>query len=135
MHFILVVFRNLLGCIIALFDLITRGPKLKREAQAQQAIEKELENLSLYQFFACPFCIKTRRAMHKLNLPITLRDLSTLGGMSAQSNASRASVYRNELLQGGGKIQTPCLRIQTSAGVEWLYDSSEITRYLQQRFQ
>jgi glutathione S-transferase len=60
--------------------------------------------------------------MHKLNLPIVKR------------NASQGSPFRDELLQGGGKIQTPCLRIEKDDGVEWLYESSEIISYLEKRF-
>jgi glutaredoxin len=114
--------RNLLGGIIAAIDLVTRGTKLKRTTETQQQIETELEKLALYQFFACPFCIKTRRAMYKMNLPIVKR------------NASQGSPYRDELLQGGGKIQTPCLRIDNNGSVEWLYESSEIISYLEKRF-
>ena len=114
--------RNLLGGIIAAIDFITRGSKLKRTAEAQQEVEAELEKLSLFQFFACPFCIKTRRAMHKLNLPILKR------------NASQGSAFRDELLQGGGKVQTPCLRIEQDGAVHWLYESSEIITYLEKRF-
>jgi len=122
MSFILSLIRNLLGGIIAFFDVISRGAKLKRSKEAQQQVEKDLKELTLYQFFACPFCIKTRRAMHKMNLPIVKR------------NASKGSPYRDELLQGGGKIQTPCLRIETAGEVNWLYESSEIIKYMQQRF-
>ena len=122
MKLLIKLIRNLLGGMIAFIDIISRGPKRKRSAQAQQQIETELEKLSLFQFFACPFCIKTRRAMYKLNLPIVKR------------NASQGSPYREELLQGGGKIQTPCLRIEKEEGVEWLYDSSEIIQYLEKRF-
>ena len=60
--------------------------------------------------------------MHKLNLPIIKR------------NASQGSPFREELLQGGGKIQTPCLRIEKDGGVEWLYDSKAIISYLENRF-
>ncbi|WP_299078333.1 glutathione S-transferase N-terminal domain-containing protein [uncultured Paraglaciecola sp.] len=122
MKLIINLIRNLLGGFIAIVDFITRGAKLKRAPEAQQRVEAELEKLSLFQFFACPFCIKTRRAMHKLNLPIVKR------------NASQGSPFREELLQGGGKIQTPCLRIEKEEGVEWLYDSKEIITYLQNRF-
>jgi glutathione S-transferase len=39
------------------------------------------------------------------------------------------------LLQGGGKVQTPCLRIAGEDGqVRWMYESGDIIRYLQQRF-
>jgi glutaredoxin len=122
MKLLINLIRNLLGGIIAAIDYITRGTKLKRTSQAQQQVEAELQKLSLYQFFACPFCIKTRRAMYKMNLPIVKR------------NASEGSPYREELLQGGGKIKTPCLRIEKDDGVEWLYESSEIIRYLEKRF-
>ena len=122
MKLLINLIRNLLGGIIAAIDFITRGSKLKRNAQVQQQVETELEKLSLFQFFACPFCIKTRRAMYKLNLPIVKR------------NASQGSPFRDELLQGGGKIQTPCLRIEKDDGVEWLYESSEIISYLEKRF-
>ncbi|MFB1034181.1 MAG: glutathione S-transferase N-terminal domain-containing protein [Sinobacterium sp.] len=122
MKLLINLIRNLLGGIIAAIDFITRGTKLKRTSQAQQQVETELEKISLYQFFACPFCIKTRRAMYKLNLPIVKR------------NASQGSPYRDELLQGGGRVQTPCLRIEKDDAVEWLYESSEIIRYLEKRF-
>tara|TARA_R110000868_G_scaffold138605_6_gene352831 strand:- start:80 stop:451 length:372 start_codon:yes stop_codon:yes gene_type:complete len=122
MKLLINLIRNLLGGIIAAIDFVTRGTKLKRTSEAQQQVEAELEKLSLYQFFACPFCIKTRRAMYKMNLPIVKR------------NASQGSPYREELLQGGGKIQTPCLRIEKDDGVEWLYESSEIISYLEKRF-
>jgi glutaredoxin len=122
MSLIINLVRNLLGGIIAFFDIITRGTRLKRASDAQQQIEKDLQAFTLYQFFACPFCIKTRRALYKMNLPIEKRSVS------------KGSPYREELLQGGGKIQTPCLRIQKDGETTWLYDSTAIIQYLQQRF-
>jgi glutaredoxin len=122
MSLIITLIRNLLGGIIAFCDVITRGAKLKRTTEAQQQVEKDTQSLTLYQFFACPFCIKTRRAMHKMNLPIRKRGVS------------KGSSYREELLLGGGKIKTPCLRIEAAGETTWLYESSEIISYLQQRF-
>jgi len=60
--------------------------------------------------------------MYKLNLPIT-----TL-------SVSKGSPHRETLLNGGGKIQTPCLRIEQDGQVQWLYESSAIISYLEQRF-
>lgn len=114
--------RNLLGGIIALADILTRGAKQKRTPEQQQAVNIEASQMALYQFFACPFCIKTRRAIYKLNLPIEKR------------SASEGSYYRTELEQQGGKIKVPCLRIEQDGKVEWLYESSEIIQYLQKRF-
>ena len=42
---------------------------------------------------------------------------------------------RQELLDQGGKVKVPCLRIEESEGkVSWLYDSNAIVEYLQGRF-
>jgi glutathione S-transferase len=78
--------------------------------------------MALYQYFACPFCIKTRRAIHRLNLPITLRD--------AQNDPE----HRSALATDGGKIQVPCLRIDEPSGSRWLYESNDIIAYLEDRF-
>jgi len=116
------IIRLVLGSIIAFFDLITRGPKLKRSAEAQQLVEKEIKKLSIYQFKLCPFCIKTRRAMHKLNLPIKLLD------------AKNDVESRTALLEQGGKIKVPCLRISDENGEKWMYESGDIIAYLNSRF-
>jgi glutaredoxin len=122
MKFILSAVRQFLGHLISLIDLLTRGRKLKRSDESQKQIEAELTSMSLYQFYACPFCIKTRRALHKLNLPIQTRSAST------------GSPFRQELIEGGGKIQVPCLRIEKNGISEWMYESSAIIEYLEQRF-
>lgn len=94
-----------------------------REAQAQQQVDRECKKLALYHFKTCPFCIKVRHEIARLSLPIELRD--------AQHDAR----HRNDLLNGGGKIQTPCLQITDGQGrVQWLYESNDIIKYLQQRF-
>jgi glutaredoxin len=94
-----------------------------RTAEAQQKIYLECGKLTLYHFKTCPFCIKVRHEMARLSLPITLRE--------AQHDENN----RAELLQGGGKVQTPCLRISDAQGqVQWMYESSDIIKYLQQRF-
>ena len=114
--------RNLLGGIIALLDVLTRFSKKKRSEKEQAIVNEAAKRLALYQFFACPFCIKTRRAIYKLNVPIEKR------------SASEGSKYREELLAGGGKVKVPCLRIEENGQVQWMYESSEIIRYLEQRF-
>lgn len=94
-----------------------------RPSDAQQKIDQECSQLALYHFKTCPFCIKVRHEMARLSLPIALRD--------AQHNPK----HRADLLQGGGKIQTPCLKItDTNGQIQWLYESKEIINYLQQRF-
>jgi glutaredoxin len=94
-----------------------------RSAEAQRQIDLECSQLALYHFKTCPFCIKVRHEMGRLSLPITLRD------------AQHTPEHRDALLQGGGKIQTPCLRITDAQGqVQWMYESGDIIKYLRQRF-
>lgn len=114
--------RLALGYIILFVDFITRPRKLKRTAEAQAAVEQAASGLALYQFRACPFCVKTRRALHKLNVPVALRD------------AMNDPQARQELEQQGGKIKVPCLRIEENGQSTWMYDSKAIIAYLDQRF-
>lgn len=114
--------RKILGQLIVFIDFITRPSKLKRSAEAQAAVTQSAGNLALYQFHACPFCVKTRRSLHRLNLPVALRDAK---------NDARA---RQELEQQGGKIKVPCLRIEQDGQSTWLYESKAIIAYLDQRF-
>ncbi|MEE8387695.1 MAG: glutathione S-transferase N-terminal domain-containing protein [Acidiferrobacterales bacterium] len=114
--------REGLGRIIILGDYLTRTRKLQRSAEVQAAVGKEAETLSLYQFYACPFCVRTRRAMHRLNVPIETRD------------AKMGSPHRLELEEGGGRIKVPCLRIDNGAESTWMYESVDIIRYLEDRF-
>ena len=115
--------RNGLGLIIVSADVLTRWSRVKRAPQQQQKVDEAAGDITLYHFFACPFCVKTRRAIHKLRVPIEKR------------SAVQGSPYREELVQGGGKVQVPCLRIQHGDGKEeWLYDSKQIISYLNDRF-
>ena len=94
-----------------------------RTAEHQAAINVACQKLALYHFPTCPFCIKVRHEMARLSLPIELR------------NAQHQAEHRADLLQGGGKIQTPCLKIIDAQGqVQWLYESSDIIQYLQRQF-
>lgn len=111
-----------LGQLIVLGDALTRPRPQQRSAQGQAAVNTDAAALSLYQFHACPFCVKTRRAMHRLNVPVALHD------------AKNDPVAREQLLAGGGKVKVPCLRIEESGGTRWMYESNEIIAYLDKRF-
>ena len=112
-----------LGQLIVLGDLATRPAKMKRAPDAQAAVDQAAGNLALYQFKACPFCVKIRRKLHRLNVPVSLRD------------AKNDALHRGELEAQGGKIQVPCLRIVDEHGQStWLYESKAIAAYLDQRF-
>ena len=115
--------RLIVGPIILFLDKVTTPKGIKRPEEEQQKIDNEVTNLVLYQFKTCPFCIKVKRNNKRLSLKIETRD--------AQHNQT----YREELLQGGGQIKVPCLKIVDNKGNDsWMYESDEIVQYLQDRF-
>ncbi len=115
--------RAIIGPIMLFGDWITTPKGIQRAEAQQQQVDKDTQQLTLYEFKTCPFCIKTRRALKRLSLNIERRD--------AQHNPE----HRQQLLAGGGKIKVPCLRVTDSTGAEtWMYESDDIIKYLQQRF-
>nr|WP_279291123.1 glutathione S-transferase N-terminal domain-containing protein [Pseudomonas sp. S25] len=122
LHVFIKALRVGLGQLVIFIDFITRPAKKKRTPEAQAAVEQSAKNLSLYQFNACPFCVKTRRTLHKLNVPVVLHD--------AKNNEQD----RQTLLNEGGKIKVPCLRIEEDGKTTWMYESKVIIDYLNQRF-
>lgn len=114
--------REGLGRIIVFISWLTRPTPMQRAPAEQAKVDEAAKRLSLYQFYACPFCVKTRRALRRLNLNVELRD--------AQNDVAR----RSELEKQGGKIQVPCLRIDEGDEPTWLFESSEIIAYLENRF-
>jgi len=115
--------RILLHPVMLLWELVTTPKGIVRTVAAQQEVDRQSRDLVLYQFKTCPFCIKVRREIKRLSLPIELRD--------AQHNQA----WRAELLQGSGQIQVPCLQIKDDKGnVQWLIESGKINQYLHQRF-
>lgn len=119
---LLKIIREGLGRTVAFIDQATRPTPMTRPPEVQRDVDAAAQPMALYQYFACPFCIKTRRAIHRLNLPIALRD--------AQNNPE----HRAALATDGGKIQVPCLRIDEPSGTRWLYESGDIIAYLEKRF-
>lgn len=119
----MLVIRWVLGKIILLLDWVFTPKGIKRGAEDQAQIDSQTASLSLYQYLACPFCVKVRRAMKRQTLNIETRD------------AKRCDNTRDELLEGGGRLKVPCLRIEEKNGeVVWMYESSEIIRYLEDSF-
>ncbi|MEH8015737.1 glutathione S-transferase N-terminal domain-containing protein [Rheinheimera muenzenbergensis] len=115
--------RLILTPFMLLAEKLTTPKAIARNPAEQQQVDAACQQLALYQFAACPFCIKVRKQMARLGLNIEKRD--------AQHN----QLHRNELEQSGGKVKVPCLRIETATGeVQWLYESADIIAYLQQRF-
>ena len=114
----------IVGPVLLALDRLTSPGGLQRNAADQQQVDAQTRNLVMYQFLTCPFCIRTRRAIKRLSLNIETRD------------ALRHPSSRQELLQGGGQIKVPCLRISDAQGNdEWMYESSDIIHYLQKNFE
>lgn len=107
-----------LGNVIVFIDWLTRPKKAVRSQDLQQKVQDGMSGLSLYQLYACPFCVKTRRALHALNVQINISDI----GKNLE--------HREELAKGGGRVKVPCLRIESPEGDKWLYESDDIIKYL-----
>jgi glutaredoxin len=119
----MVVVRAILGALILFFNWVFTPKSIKREANEQMLIDAQTKTMALYQYAACPFCVKVRRAMKRSALNIETRD------------AKRSEQFKEELLQGGGQLKVPCLRIEDDNGdVSWMYESGDIISYLEQRF-
>ncbi|MGS0534775.1 glutaredoxin family protein [Pseudoalteromonas sp. SaAl2] len=110
--------RWLLGSLILFFDFIFTPRSKKRPEDEQAMLDQTTSHFKLYQFKACPFCVKVRRAIKRQGLKVDTRDAKNNHG------------YRQELLEQGGKIKVPCLRIEENGQVNWLYESNDIIAYL-----
>ena len=115
--------RWLLGRLILTIYFLTSPRSIVRDKKEQDAIDALAATMSLYQFNACPFCVKVRRQLKKHSLNIELKD--------AQSNPA----FKDELMREGGKHKVPCLRIENGTqDVKWLYESKDIISFLQTEF-
>lgn len=115
------IIRWILGRIILLVNFSLPPKRRKREIHEQIKADLESKSLLLYQYEACPFCVKVRRAIRRQNLKIATVD-------------AKQSKHKEELATQAGKIQVPCLRIEEANGITWLYESKEIINYLNKRF-
>lgn len=111
--------RLILTPFMLLTEWLTTPKAISRSQEQQVKVDKACEQLALYQFSACPFCIKVRKEIARLGLNIEKRD------------AQHHAVHRQQLATAGGKIKVPCLRINDG---QWLYESDNIIDYLRQQF-
>jgi len=114
--------RWFLGKLILFLNAITLPKPILRKNIDQNKIDKVTKYLTIYQFEACPFCVKVRRFVRKNSLKIKLKD-------------AKNKTYKYELVNEGGKHKVPCLRIEKiNSKTEWLYESSEIITFLKKEF-
>lgn len=76
--------------------------------------------LELYQYEACPFCMRVRQRMTELELDYIIR------------NVPRGSQKRQFLRELGGKEQVPFL-VDQQRGVR-MYESEDIIAYLNEHY-
>ena len=117
------IIRVPLGIIVLLMERLTRPKSPNHTPEHQAKLDAATAEMKLYQFKACPFCAKTRKGIHGLGLKIEQRD------------AKRNQKWRQELIEEGGKLKAPCLRVTKEDGkIEWIYESDAILDYLGSRF-
>jgi glutaredoxin len=115
--------RWILGSLILFFNWIFTPKSVQRDSEQQAGIDEQTALLTLYQYEACPFCVKVRRQMKRQGLKIEVRDVK------------RSASAKGELLAGGGDLKVPCLRIgEGERGFHWMYESRDIIGYLENRF-
>ena len=115
--------RLILGKLILLCNWVFSPRSVERSPALQVDVDKQTAALTLYQYEACPFCVKVRRVMKRQALNINTRDVK------------RSAQAKEELLAGGGDLKVPCLRIdEGERGYQWMYESSAIIQYLEDRF-
>lgn len=79
-------------------------------------------DLALYHYDTCPFCYRVRRALSRLGVEVELR------------NIHENDQHRRDLVAARGRETVPVLRIARDGGDEWMPESADIVRYLEQRF-
>lgn len=117
------IIRQILGKLILLFNWLFTPRGVERDPSVQASVDVQTASLRLYQYEACPFCVKVRRAMKRQSLTIETRDVK------------RSNNARVELLAGAGNLKVPCLRIESDEGaISWMTESGDIINYLHDRF-
>ena len=123
MKYLFLPIHLVVGGLIRLVDLLTTPTPLQRPAEEQARIAEACNNLMLYHYPSCPFCVRVRRHMKRLNLPIRLID------------PRRDAQAMQRLVEQGGRQQVPCLQIIEADGQSvWMYESADINSYLDRRF-
>ncbi|MCM2973023.1 glutaredoxin family protein [Larsenimonas suaedae] len=115
--------RRLLMPFMLAYAALSKPKPVTRSKEEQAKVDAACRQLTLYQFASCPFCIKVKKQIHGLALPISMK------------NTQKDAGAREELERGGGRVKVPCLKIVHDGGrEEWMYESDDINRYLKERF-
>ena len=110
--------RWMLGRIIISLDIIFSPKPMIRDNVLQTKINKITTDYKLYQYNACPFCVKVRRFFKRESLSIDLVD-------------AKQESFKQELIHNGGKQKVPCLKVELkNKSVRWIYESNDIIEFI-----
>jgi len=97
--------------------------KLIRSPAVQREVDAKTRHLYLYWSPTCIFCLKVRLLIRSLSIKIEIKNVL----ISARA--------QKELIEQGGRPMVPCLSILQPDGSRlWMYESSDINRYLYRHF-
>ncbi len=80
-----------------------------------------IDGLSLYHLPTCLFCWRVRFAAWRMGVSLPMKNLML------------SPTAQRELVNEGGSMQVPCLRIEEAGVVRWLYESADIIAYLKKK--
>ncbi len=80
------------------------------------------DDLSLYYYDGCPWCMRVLGALEKLEVRVDLR------------NILHDTQHARDLVAARGRRTVPVLRIQSDGRDEWMPESGDIVAYLERRF-
>jgi|TARA_B110000444_G_scaffold192312_1_gene182194 glutaredoxin len=112
--------RWILGSLILFLNWVFSPKSITRNSVLQNEIDQQFAGYTLFHYPACPFCVKVRRVMKKYNLSLKLVD------------PRNCETGMQDLMEGGGILKVPCLKIQNSdEAITWMYESSSIISFLE----
>ena len=77
-----------------------------------------MEQLALYYYETCPYCVRVLDVIQELGLDVELR------------NIIHEPAYRDELVAARGRSTVPVLRLTAENKDQWMPESRDIIRYL-----
>ena len=121
MDVIMKLIRWILGRIIIFLDMLFSPKAIIRELSQQKQMDEITSSYKLYQYNACPFCVKVRRFLKKQSLTIDLID-------------AKQESHKRDLVKNGGKQKVPCLKVKLqNKENKWIYESDDIIKFLSKK--
>ena len=112
------VIRWTLGRLIIFLDYVFSPKSKERDIKSQDLVNTITNRYKLYQYYACPFCVKVRRFLRKESINIEFID-------------AKDEFHKKDLIQKGGMLKVPCLRVGSKKNqVKWIYESNEIINFI-----